>query len=403
MKRLFLFLMVLICAYGIAACNSERQEDKVKPETASLQDTDMHKIGVIVYSDKDEEVLAFKDYLKGYIEEVFPDVTFIYSGSITTEEEELRFIQDACDQGAEGFLSFLTRDLEKETALCAENKAYYMLASGTVSDETFASVEDNPYFIGEVGPGTELEYQTGADMAEHFYRQNYGSDYFILSGGGCLGNEMHLLRTMGILDKLQELYGVTFDRTSREIALSDTPNEITAGELKICVVPGYISREEYFIPAKEEYENHRYGIVLSVLPVAEMSEVVKDAHLGVIDCYSTRNLQLVNRGQLQYVAGKYSSIIGPSFAAMYNAVTGYSDDFRENGKAFQGRQGFWFSASHDDYVEKYAMANSVVQNAYNYDDLQRVCKAYNPDACLDDLKKLISAFTYEDALARRSQ
>jgi hypothetical protein len=45
----------------------------------------------------------------------------------------------------------------------------------------------------------------------------------------------------------------------------------------------------------------------------------------------------------------------------------------------------------------------VVKNAYNYDDLGKVCKVFNPDATLQDLKDLISAYGYEDALKRRGQ
>lgn len=64
--------------------------------------------------------------------------------------------------------------------------------------------------------------------------------------------------------------------------------------------------------------------------------------LGTVDCYTETNGELFKNGNLKYLCGKYESIIGPAFAAMYNAVTGYSEDFREDGKAFAIQQGFWF-------------------------------------------------------------
>jgi len=403
MKKLLLILMVIICTFAVGACESRNDPGSDSTGNAAAQGEGSHRIGVIVYNTSDEEVLAFRDYLKGYIEEVFPNVTFIYSDSIATEEEELAFIQNACNEGVEGFLSFLTNDLKEEVDLCAANKAYYILASGTVSDKDFKKVEDNPYFIGEIGPGKELEYTAGADMAEYFAGMKSGSRYFVLSGGAALGNEMHLQRTKGVLDKLQEEYGVSFDRSSTEIALSKEPVYASAGDLTVCVMPGYVSREEFFTKAKEEYEKDRYDIVLSVLPISDMADVVRNSCLGLVDCYSTRNLQLFNRGQLCYVAGKYGALVGPSFAAMYNAVTGHADDFREDGKAFRQTQGFWKSGEYNDYVEKYAMANSVVKIAYNYEDLEKVLKIYNPEATLEDLKALISACSYEDALRRRGE
>jgi hypothetical protein len=88
---------------------------------------------------------------------------------------------------------------------------------------------------------------------------------------------------------------------------------------------------------------------------------------------------------------------------MYNAVTGYAQDFRENGKAFRITQGFWYSADLDDYIDKYTMANSVVKNAYNYEDLGKVCKVFNPDATLEDLQNLANAYSYDEALERRGE
>lgn len=85
---------------------------------------------------------------------------------------------------------------------------------------------------------------------------------------------------------------------------------------------------------------------------------------------------------LFYVAGKYSSIIGPSFAAMYNAITGYAEEFRENGRAFQ---------------------MTIYVNAYNYEDLGSVMKVYDETANFERLKELTEAWSREDALARRAE
>ena len=403
MKKIVTILMAALCVFMLAACSGNTQSEVATEEMKSVEGAESHKIGVLVYNIADEEVIAFRDYLENYIAEVYPGVTFIYSESINSQEEEMAYIQQACDEGADGILSFNSYDLKAEVDLCAQNQVYYMMASGSVSDEAYDSVCENEYFVGVIGPGSDLEYNTASDMAEYFVGQKYGDEYFILSGGSNMGNEMHLQRTVGILDKLQEMYGVTFDQTSEEIALSQDPIHVESGSLKVCVTPGYLDFDVFFDAAKAEYEEDHYSVVLSVLPIVDMSYVVKGAKLGIIDSYNTRNLQLFTNGQLNYVAGKYSSIIGPSFAAMYNAISGYAEDFREDGKAFRLTQGFWSSSDAKDYEEKYNMANSVVMNAYNYEDLGKVCKTYNPDATLEDLKELAGAYTYEDALARRSE
>lgn len=397
MKRLMaLFLSLTLCV-GLAACSGK----KTVPE--SQPDGEVHKIGVIVYNTADEEVIGFREYLKGYIEDNFEMVNFVYSTSIGSEEEALAFIQAACDDGIEGFMSFLSYDLKEEVALCEKNNAYYMLASGTVAAEDFEAVRDNPWFLGVFGPGQPFEFQAGADMARFFIREKMGTRFFVLSGGAPLGNEMHYQRTLGILDALANAYGAAFEKSRTELALSDVPVTVSTDRVSVTICPGYVSSEEALTAAKAAFEAGQYDAVLSVLPPMDMVEVIGKTPLGVVDSYNTRNLQLVTDGVLRFVIGKYNSMIGPAFALMLNAVTGYAADFRDGGRAVQVTQGFWVSDSAVDYNEKYALSTSAAMNAYNFDDLSKVIRAYNPDANLNALVALAEACSYRAVQARRGK
>ena len=386
MKRIVAILMILALC-GVAPVHAE---DAV------------HKIGVIVYNTADEEVLGFKEYLKGYIEENFEMVQFVYSYSINSEEQALSFIQTACDQGVEGFLSFVTYDLESEVGLCAENGAYYLLASGTVSAADFEAVEDNPYFLGAFGPGQPFEFQAGADIARYFIREKAATRFFVLSGGAGLGNEMHYQRTLGILDTIASAYGASFPLTRDEIARATEPLTVETDRVSITVCPGYLRFQETLDAAKAAFGAEDFDAVLSVLPPLDAVDFIGKTPLGLIDSYNTRNLQLVTEGTLKVVVGKYSSIVGPAFALMLNAVTGCAEDFRENGKAVQVIQGFWTSESAEDYSEKYALSTSAAMNAYSFDDLSRVIRLYNPDADLNALCALAEACSYRAVQARRA-
>ena len=215
---------------------------------------EVHKIGVIVYNTADEEVLGFKEYLKGYIEENFEMVQFVYSYSINSAEQEMNFIQAACDQGVEGFMSFVTYDLPNEVALCQQNGAYYLLASGTVSAEDFEAVQDNPSFLGAFGPGQPFEFQAGADIARYFIREKVGTRFFVLSGGAALGNEMHYQRTLGILDTLASAYGASFPLTRDEIARTDKPITVETDRVTVTVCPGYLRLDDVLNTARETFE-----------------------------------------------------------------------------------------------------------------------------------------------------
>ena len=140
------------------------------------------------------------------------------------------------------------------------------------------------------------------------------------------------------------------------------------------------------------------------MPVSPIKDTLDtlDIHCGTIDCFSEDNYYGFQDGTLSYVAGKYQSEIGPGFAALYNAVTGNAEAFREDGKAFRLTQGFWTAESSGEYNEMYFLARSVSVNAYNYEDLYGVIKSMTPDADFEDLKMLAESYSYEDCVERRA-
>ncbi|MBR9946762.1 sugar ABC transporter substrate-binding protein [Clostridiaceae bacterium Marseille-Q4145] len=388
LKKITAFLLALTMVLAMTSCAKKTEE------------THIHKIGVLVYDLKDEQVQAFREYMEGYIGENFSDVDFLYSAGVTTDAEEMEFLNNAIAAGVEGIIAFNSFDIEKEVSLCASHGVYYLRPSSTTDPEDFAKVEDNPYFLGYFGPGNEMEYEAGYDMGAYFAKEQISDSYFLLSGGAGT-NVMHEQRAEGMLDALQEAYGVQFDQSSMELASASEPVSVEAGTLKVTVFPGYIGVPDVGEKAVAAFEKEPAGVVMSTIPVQAIADSLGDASLGTVDCYTETNGELFKNGHLKYLCGKYESIIGPAFAAMYNAVTGYSEDFREDGKAFAIQQGFWTSTDYQDFQEKYELSSGITLNAYSYEDLLEVCKAHNPNATLNDLKELAGAWDFDSAVQRR--
>ena len=388
-KKIIALLLALTMMLATTSCAQKTEEQE-----------HIHKIGVIVYDLKDEQVQAFREYMEGYLGENFSDVDFLYSAGVTTDVEEMEFLNNAIAAGVEGIIAFNSFDLEKEVSLCASHGVYYLRPSSTTDPEDFAKVENNPYFLGYFGPGNEMEYQAGYDMAAYFAKEQITDNYLLLSGGAGT-NVMHEQRAEGMLDALQEAYGVQFDQSSTELASASEPVSVEAGNLKVTVFPGYIGVPDVGQQAVAEFEKDQAGVVMSTIPVQAIADSLGNASLGTVDCYTETNGKLFKNGNLKYLCGKYESIIGPAFAAIYNAVTGYSEDFREDGKAFAIQQGFWTSTDYQDFQEKYELSSGITLNAYNYEDLLEVCKAHNPNATLDDLKELAGAWDFDSAVQRR--
>ena len=135
MKKFILILAAVAVALCMGGCGgSASKTGNQEEETARAgAEKDLYKIGVAVYDVTDDEVGAFRDYLTGYIKECFPEVDFRYSYAIRSLEDEMKFLKDVCAEGADGIMSFITYDLEKEVAYCESQGVYYMLASGTAS------------------------------------------------------------------------------------------------------------------------------------------------------------------------------------------------------------------------------------------------------------------------------
>ena len=404
MRKYILFFLTVILlgslAFGCATTDSDDIATQNKRE-ADASGLDSHTIGVATYNIRDAQVMMFKEYLDHYIGDCFPDVTFLYSESISGSEELMDFLELCAENGAEGVMVFGSYDLQKEVAFCAEHDMYMIRPSATSSDADFEAVASNTYYIGEIGPGSELEYEAGADMTRTMAED--GKNYLILSGGAAEDNEMHRLRTLGMLETLQEIYGTELEQTAEELAVTEETVTVEAGGLKVTVFPGYLEREENAAAAAKMIEDGDYTTVLSSVPVSPLMETLDTVKVecGTIDCFSEDNSYGFQDGTISYVAGKYQSEIGPGFAALYNAITGNADAFRENGRAFRLKQGFWTAKSSEEYEKMYSLARSISVNAYNYEDLYSVIKSMTPEADFDSLKTLAESFSYEACMERR--
>lgn len=401
--------VLVFCMGGCKSSPSDSDVSKSAPDAKTEEGGDdihkkNHKIGVAVYDVLDDEVITFREYLTNYIEKCFPEVEFRYSYAIRSKDDEMKFLKDACAEGVEGIMSFITYDLPEEVKYCKSQGVYYVLASGTVTEEDYESVADDSYFLGVIGPGNRIEREAGAEMADYFIHEKQGKSYILFTGGTSIGNEMHHARSMGALEVFEKEFG-DLGQDVEALALTEEPVKLSLGDVNLTVFPGYTTRENVEKKAIEELENNSYDYALSMFSMYSIVDVMtkEGVKQGVIDCYSMTNKELFAKGTLCYVAGKFSSTIGPAFAAMYNAITGYGDEFREDGRAFRMTQGFWVSKSKEEYDEQYALATGVYVNAYNYEDLCSVMKVYDEEASFEKLKTLTEAYTREEAEERRKE
>lgn len=400
------FALLLVCVGCQDGAN--QQGDKEKTEGS-------HTIGVAVYSQSDPEMRMFMDYYRSYIAASFP-VEFIFSELLYTTQDEIDFIQAAKEAGAEGIISFYGLDLEEIVAACEQAEMYYVLGSASISDTDFDAVKDDPWFLGVIGPADEEEFTAGSEMAVNFARQGAAS-YLIVSGGAAgVGNFMHYSRVEGMLTALRDELGLTYSREIAELAASEELTTVDTGNpgVSIVISPGYVQMDSGAANLQQAFAQGDYDALLCAQGVSDAIEEIKteisvsetSMLMGVVDCFSEENYMAVEytdakgNALLNYVKGKYASMVAPAFVAMYNALEGDLDVIKPDGEAFRLYQSYWTAASEEEYVELYGYTQSIYENAYSSIDLMQVIKAYNEDAGFAQFKALTEACDMDSVRAR---
>lgn len=417
-----LLMLALMASLVLTGCGQKPQEkpqqteekketEPAKTETEPAKEEtkapEKVKIGVVIYNENDPEVMAFRHYYEDYIASSF-EAEFYYSGSVQSLDAELSFIADAKAQGAKGIISFTSQDLEAVVSECEKQELYYVRGSGSVSDEAFGKVKDSAYFLGTIGPGEDMEKEAGKDMAEYFMaktliEQGKGNgSYLVLSGGATSGNVMHQYRTEAVLEALG---------ADPALAMSDSFVVVETERGKVGLCPGLLRLPETQEMVKSILDSGEYNAILSSLPGIQIYDMIKDAkkstgvdiQFAAIDCFTEENMNAVNDGILSYITGKYPSEIGPAFALMHNAISGFAADFREaDGSAVRIEQGFWTAANDKTYRELYDLTAGVYVNAYSMNDLIGIMKAYTPDTTLKAFEELTESYSVADVAKRRS-
>lgn len=359
-----------------------------KQEETPVSGEDKVLIGVCVYNTDYEEMQLFMNYYRDYIESGMP-VEFYFSETPLSGEDERAFIRSMKELGAGGIISFYGQDIGPTLELCREEEMYYVLGSGTISDEDFAAAKDNPWFLGVIGPSAEEEYQAGYNMAKAFAEKGAQS-YLVLSGGADENNFMHASRLEGFLDALKE-------------AGMD-------GDVTIC--PGY----QYTDELTALLDEREYDAIAGCMSLGSSIDLITEKSvgwehtvlLGTVDCFSEscrdafREKDSFGESRLNYISGKYASMVGPAMAAVYNAVTGYPEAVRPADGPFRLTQGFWTASSEEEYELLYGYTQGVYENAYSCDELMEVIKVFNPDTTSEDFARLTEASDVESVEARIS-
>jgi len=373
MKKIFAMLLALAMVFALVACSGgDNKAADDKPV----------KIGVLVADVSGEEALGFRAYYENYIAKNY-NATFTYTEQLADAAAEKSAIEKFAAQGYDAILSLSSADRATQIETAAANKLYYAVVSGMLDDAQYEQYKSNPYFVGQIGPSMQTEFDAGYAMGKHFADQGVKT---VGIYGAFIPNPMHVYRTAGVLAGLGCTYGGASDKDGIAGQLfGDQGVDMSKVACTNVQVIGY------FQGFGDTTFDELFGIVgqapdafLSVgMATTFFAEALNGAHIPYadIDSFTSGNAANMKDGSLVYLAGKYSSSIGPIFAATLNAIKG-NPVRDENGNALSLSQNYL-----------------VATDSAAFDSIFNGDKGDNPIFNKEALDKVIGKVSYSDFAA----
>ncbi len=344
------------------------------------------KIGVLVADVSGEEAQGFRNYYEKYIASNY-DVEFTYTDALESAEDEKAAIEKFASQGCDAIISLSSSDRAQQIETCEKYGVYYAIASGVLDNEQYEKYKGYKHFVGQVGPSNETEFEAGKEMGAYFKNQGVKS---VALYGAFIPNPMHVYRAAGVLVGLGCTYGGASDMDAivgQIFADQGVTLSKVAGDTQVVAyLQGYgdTTTDELNAAIQKNPE----AFISVGMATTFFTQTLNEAGIQFsdIDSFTEANGAAIKDGKLVYLAGKYSSSIGPVFALVMNAINGnvIRDD---NGNAVSVSQGYLVATDGKSF-DSFYLSDNGSNPIYNKDTLDSII---GDDVTYADVKTLIES------------
>lgn len=365
MKKLLSVALVGVMSLGVmVGCgNGKAEEPDAKGQV---------KIGVLVADVSGEEAQGFRAYYENYIADNY-DVKFSYTDALASAEDEKAAIEKYVSQGCQAIISLSSSDRAQQIETCESYGVYYAIASGVLDDEQYEQYKSYEHFVGQVGPSNQTEFEAGKAMGEYYKAQGVKN---VALYGAFIPNPMHVYRAAGIIAGLGDTYGGTDDMGAMIGQIfGDQGVDLTkiSGDVNVVAyLQGYGDTTTDELNAAIQKNPEAFLSVGMATTFFTQSLNEAGISFGDIDSFTEANGSAIKEGKLTYLAGKYSSSIGPIFALVLNAVNG--NVIRDNdGNAVSVSQDYLVATDGESF-DQYYVSDNGDQPIFNKAALDTILK-----------------------------
>ena len=391
-KVLSLVMALLMIGALLAACGESDQKtdsatEKAGDSTEAPAPSKTAKIGVLVSDVTGEEAQGFRNYYENYIAKNY-NVEFTYTEQLQDAAAEKSAIEKFAAQGYDAIISLAASDRAMQIETCAENEIYYAVASGMLDDQQYETYKGNEYFVGQIGPSMQTEYEAGVAMGEYFKNNGVKT---VAMYGAFIPNPMHVYRAAGVLKGIGATYGGT-DEMGAVVGqiFGDQGIDVSKvganGVELVAYFQGYGDTTPDELNAAIQKTPDAFISVGMATTFFAQQLSAAGVKFADIDSFTSMNNDSMKNGTLAYLAGKYSSSIGPVFAIIYNAVNGNVIRDAE-GNAISLSQGYRVAttaAEFDELIQKdsgdspiysKAVLDGIISSTATFDDVKALVEA----------------------------
>lgn len=386
MKKLAgLGLVAAMSLSTLAGCGNSGNAAGDTSAKESKKQSDV-KIGVLVQDVSGEQALGFRAYYEDYIADQY-GVTFTYTDELTDAASEKSAIEKFASQGYQGVISFSSNDRALQIETCESNQIYYAVAAGMLDDDQYEQYKGNEYFLGQVGPSMETEYQAGVDMGKFFADKGIKT---VAMYGAFIPNPMHVYRVAGVLSGL----GLSYDGSTDEAEVVGKifadqgvdPSKVSGDIEMVAYLQGYGDTTTDEINAAIQAAPDAFISVGMATTFFTQQLNAAGIEFSDIDSFTKSNGEAITSGKLVYLAGKYSSSVGPAFALIMNAING--NIVRDaDGNAVSISQNYQVATDEATFDEFYKTDNGD-NPIYNKETLDKII---GDSVTCDDITKLVES------------
>ncbi len=387
------------------------ETEETAAETETEPEADPYVIGV-VWNGMNETTEARMDYLENEVGAAL-GIEFIFSEEIDSVDATMTFIENAYAAGAQAIVSTITDGQEQQAAKCNDLGIYLAIQSSTFPTE----VEDLEYFMGICGIDLTKVGEAYGELITKKLDSSQEHNFLIVSGGAPMGVASHREATVAMLNKISEIYGLSYESDAMTLATTFSQTDAETGSnIKITLYPGFPNMDGYVAGLSSLLQTGEYDVLISVYPATTVFATAIDEVEKALE----KNIVVLSNmgfGEVAKVAfetldstGNSSvegTVINPLLSSdaigvvmVYNGLTGNADVIKPEGKAVTLGGLPLVCLSAEEYTSLSLLDTSAETYMFKGDDLKEFCGAFNPSVTVDDIRKAINDATAENLIAR---